>query len=398
MEPASDIRTGRVLDLDILRRELGDVGPVTIGAADVEPFLETRVALEDRRTRGLHAGMAFTFRDPETATDLTRTYPWARSVVAVAYAYGAGPRRAESGPVVARFARPDAYRGLRSALDRIAAVIRRRGYRAEPVADSSHLVDRAAAVRAGIAWWGKSTMALVPGAGPWALLGGVVTDADVPPSRPTARSCGSCTACIPACPTGAIVAPGILDARRCLSAVLQRPGAIPRELRVAVGGRLYGCDDCLEACPPGRRASAGADPSDPIDLIEVLGADDADLLDRFSHWYLPARNPRYVRRNALVVAGNIAGRAALPIVGGFLGHPDPLLRLHAAWATGRIGGRRGLAALQVALAGETDVEVRAEIESAIATAVATTVANIAAPSGTSRLASEGGRNALISAT
>ncbi len=368
MEPASPIRTGRTLDLGMLRRDIGDVGPVTIGATDIAPFPEARGALEDRRSRGFHGGMGFTFRDPDTAADPTRTYPWARSIVAVAYAYGAAPRRADTGPVVARFARPDAYRGLRSALDRVVAVLRGHGYRAEPVADSSHLVDRAVAVRAGIAWWGKSSMVLVPGAGPWVLLGAVVTDAEVPPSRPSARSCGSCTACIPACPTGAIVAPGILDARRCLSAVLQRPGVIPRPLRVAVGARLYGCDDCLDACPPGRPASAGAEPSDPIDLIEILGADDADLLARFSHWYLPGRNPRYVRRNALVVAGNIAGQEALAVVAGFLGHPDPLLRIHAAWATGRIGGRRGLAALRSALAGESDDEVRAELASAIAMA------------------------------
>ena len=132
------------------------------------------------------------------------------------------------------------------------------GHRAAVLCDDSRLVDRAAAVRAGVGWWGKSTMVLAPGHGPWLLLGSVVTDASLPPDTPMARDCGTCAACLPACPTGALVAPGVLDARRCLAALAQSPGAIPREFRRAMGDRLYGCDDCLEACPPGQRARLAA--------------------------------------------------------------------------------------------------------------------------------------------
>ena len=130
---------------------------------------------------------------------------------------------------------------------------------------------------------------LVPGAGPWVLLGSVITDADLEPSAEMRRGCGTCTACIPACPTGAIIAPGVLDARRCLSAILQSPGWIPAEIRTAVGDRLYGCDDCLDACPPGDRLLALAtNPVGRVDVYALLGSDDAALAHQFRTSTCPA--------------------------------------------------------------------------------------------------------------
>ena len=124
------------------------------------------------------------------------------------------------------------------------------------VADDNALVDREAAYRAGLGWYGKNANLLLPGEGSWFVLGSVVTDAPAaPPSRPRrcADGCGTCTRCLDGCPTGAIVAPGVVDARRCLAWLLQVEGAFPREHRVALGDRLYGCDDCQEVCPPNRR-------------------------------------------------------------------------------------------------------------------------------------------------
>ena len=144
-----------------------------------------------------------------------------------------------------------------------------------------------------------------------------------PDDEPMRRGCGSCSACLPACPTGALVEPGVLDATRCLAYWLQAPGAIPRELRALVGDRLYGCDDCIEACPPGSRLMEQAKATrGRVDVFAVLDADDDTLLEEFAHHYMPGRHPRFLRRNALVVVGNTAGSRSVAYAAGFLAHPD----------------------------------------------------------------------------
>jgi len=346
-----------------------------LGFTGADPFPEVRREMERRAASGESAALRFTYADPAVATDVTRSFPWARSLVvgAMAYLPAAGsPGPAEPGTaVVARFATSDHYAPLRRALARIADRLEGAGHRAEVLVDDNRLVDRAAAVRAGVAWWGKSTLVLAPGAGPWLLVGSVATDALLAPDQPMQRSCGTCTACIPACPTGAITAPGILDARRCLAHVLQAPGPIPMELRPLVGDRLYGCDDCLTACPPGSAlAERSADPAGRISLVEVLGAADRPLLARFEHFYIPRNRARFLRRNALVVLGNSGDRSLTGVAAGFLGHPDALLRGHAAWALGALGGPMARAALSQAAPGERDPGAAAEMAAALEGAVA----------------------------
>ena len=182
-------------------------------------------------------------------------------------------------------------------------------------------------------------MLLAPGLGPWFLIGCVLTDATFPPTSPMRRDCGTCVACVPACPTGALAEPGVLDARRCLAAILQRPGSIPLELRGAVGDRLYGCDDCLDACPPGHRLLGAATASSgEVDPRRVLTAAAADLLAEFGHFYLPGRDVRWLRRNALVTLGNTGTEDDLVLLAGHLAHPDPVIVEHAGWAIAAIGG------------------------------------------------------------
>ena len=349
---------------------------VRVGVAGVHAFDDVRTEIERRDASGERGDLGFVYRDPEIATEPLRSFPWATSIVVAAVGYlrpgdgldgdrpdGRGHDRGDRS--VARFADGDRYRDLRSVLTAIGAELASAGHRAEPIADDDRLVDRAVAVRAGIAWWGKSTMALAPGMGPWFLIGSVVTDAALPATPPMERSCGTCTACIPACPTGAIVAPGILDARRCLAALFQGRGAIPRDLRHAAGGRIYGCDDCLTACPPGHPSLADL-PAGPTPTPEqVLGRSDEELLADHGHWYIPGRRVRFIRRNALVAAGNSGSEDLVPLLAGYLGHPDPLLREHAAWAIGAIGGDRAEAVLAVAARLEQDPAVGEEIAMAL---------------------------------
>jgi len=329
-----------------------------------DPFDGLAATMNERKAAGVSANLAFTYRNPTIAADVRRTFPWAERLVAVAFAYEpeAGTSVPEPGTLrIARFADGDHYLGLRAALAVLVAELESSGARAHALTDDSRLVDRAVAQRAGIGWWGRSTMVLVPGAGPWVLLGSVATDAPLDVDEPMVRTCGSCTACIPACPTGAILDDGVLDVRRCLAHHLQSPGLIPEELRAAVGDRLYGCDDCLTSCPPGNRALEAAGPVPGPEILDILGATDADLLERYGHFYLPARRPRILRRNALVAAGNDRSPELESVIIGYLGHPDWLLRAHAAWAVGQLGTELGRAALDVALSEEGDGRVRREL-------------------------------------
>ena len=345
-------------------------GLAALGIASADPFPDIRRGMEERLGAGLHGGLRFTYRNPATATDVRASFPWAECLVVGSWGYlpaagSPGPPRAGTARV-ARFATADHYRLLRAGLQSLADLLRAAGRRAEVLCDDSRLVDRAAAVRAGVGWWGRSTMVLSPGQGPWLLLGSVVTDAVLPASPPSRRSCGTCTACLPACPTGALIAPGVLDARRCLAALAQASGAIPHEYRRAMGDRLYGCDACLEACPPGRRCLVGAAGGrGRVNLAGLLAADDAALRQRFGHWYIPGRRVRCLRRNALVALGNAGGREAGQAAAGYLDHDDPMLRGHAAWALGELGGAEARVALARAARRESDGWVLEEIRRAV---------------------------------
>jgi epoxyqueuosine reductase len=350
---------------------VGDAnGAVGLGTCTVEPFAEVRAEMDRRLESGEAGRRRFTYTDPAVSTDVRTTFPWAERLVVAAVTYlpvagRPGPPRANTGRV-ARFATRDHYVPLRELLAALSAELGRAGFRAEPLADDNRLVDRAAAVRSGVAWWGKSTMALAPRYGPWMLLGSIVTDATLPVGKPMVRDCGTCTACIPACPTGALDTEGILDATRCISYWAQTPGMIPVPVREAWGDRLYGCDDCLEACPPGERweAQAGA-VTGRVDLIELLGKPDAELLGEYGHFYLPRRDPRFLRRNALVALAHTGSTDAIPVLAGYLQSSVAVLRAHAAWALGRLSAAAAIPALQRAAAVESDPSVRNELMAAL---------------------------------
>lgn len=332
-------------------REIGcSAGLAALGVAAAEPFLATRDELERRKREGLHAGMQFTYRNPTRSTDPGLTAPWARSLVvgARSYRHRAVPAPAEVGPVarVARHAWADHYRQLRQSLDVVAGRLRECDWRALVVADDNALVDREAAYRAGLGWYGKSSNLLLEGGGSWYVLGSVLTDAPLAPARSrVADGCGTCRRCLDACPTAAIVAPGVVDARRCLAWLLQADGSFPREHRAALGDRIYGCDECQEVCPPNRAQDRRSEPSSgPADawvsLVDLLGKDDETLLGDHGRWYIARREPRHLRRNALVALGNCGdpgdGRVVRAI-GEALGHTDGMVRAHAVWAAARLG-------------------------------------------------------------
>ena len=434
-----------------------EVGLDAVGIASAEPFDEAREELEARRSRGLASSMQFTYRNPARSCDPSAALAGARSLIVGALRYeGDGRTRTGSGgktgrgvareaasgtsrvegstaastpwletasgacegsareaaeeaaeeahgemmfAKVAAYAQRDYYADLRSALAEIAKRLRDDGHEALVVADDNALMDREAARRAGLGWYGKNTCLLIPRKGSRFVLGSVITTAEFAPSKPVDRTCGTCSLCQKACPTGALDTAGQLDARRCLAWLLQAEGIFPREYRAALGNRFYGCDDCQDVCPVNsfgemskgnRRATAhlfldsdrelarkrravprlpGAtqEKLDFAPVLEVLKLTDEELMDRYGRFYIARRQPRYLRRNALLVLANVSPLEACSHFeaddreGGAdgdangleevnavadevntaleeaVGHEDPMLRAHGVWAAQRLG-------------------------------------------------------------
>ena len=344
--------------LEALGRQVESLGRAhgldAVGIAPASPLTRARQILDERKAAGLHGGMEFTYRNPARSTSPDRVVPDAAAIVVGARRYASHPPAPAHGiePAgrVARYAWTDHYAPLREALKAVALHLRAHGHRAVVVADDNAMVDREVAYRAGIGWFGKNANLLLPGAGSWFVLGAVVTDAPLPVAGgPVPDGCGTCRRCLDACPTGAIVAPGVVDARRCLAWLVQQPGTFPRQHRLALHDRIYGCDDCQEVCPPNLRFDrtapptlkpAAPSPGPWVPLLDLLAAGDDELLARYGRWYLAGRDPRWLRRNALIALGNIGDRGDERVVAALqrhLRHTDPMLRSHAAWAARRLG-------------------------------------------------------------
>jgi epoxyqueuosine reductase len=234
----------------------------------------------------------------------------------------------------------DAYAELR---EKLHALGRRLGGQYRVLVDENDHVDREGAVRSGVGFYGKNTMLITRRHGSWVVLGTLVTDAEIERSAPLELDCGSCTLCIEACPTGALDEPGTLDSTRCLSYWTQAPGSIPEEYRGELGAQVYGCDICQDVCPWNRgiekRREGEVPPADAephVSLVEWLEQDDEELRTRYERLYFPRKDPRYLRRNALVAAGNARDPELRAAVDGYARNGDPLLREHAEWALERL--------------------------------------------------------------
>ena len=330
--------------------ELTDVaiaaGLERFGAAPAAPLLRARAEMNRRVAAGLVNDMRFTYNNIERATDPASLVEGARTVLVGAMGYDLVRNDPEpDGPAarVARYAWLDHYAELKRRLTVVAGRLRADGHRAVVFADDNSIVDREVASLAGIGWHGKNANILLPGAGSFFVLGCIVTTADVPVSGAVADGCGICDRCIPACPTDAIPAPGVIDANRCLSWLLQKPGVFPREHRVALGDRIYGCDDCQTACPFTRRrppAESAVPTESTVDVLALLAADDREVMRRCDRWWVHERDATWVRRNLLVVLGNTADPADPRVSGALesaLADPRPVLRAHAVWAAARLG-------------------------------------------------------------
>jgi epoxyqueuosine reductase len=279
---------------------------------------------------------------------------------------------------VSRYAWGDDYHArIRQHLDELADVLRGHvpaaGVRG--VVDTAPLLEREFAQLAGLGWIGKNTLLLNRQIGSWFFLAALLTDVELAYDEPHATDhCGTCRACLDACPTQAFVEPYVLDARRCISYLtIELRGPIPHNLREGVGDWLFGCDICQDVCPWNRRAPVCDDPSflpdegrNPTSLAELFSLDDKTFRERFRHTPLWRAKRRGLLRNAAIVLGNQQHLLAVPALVRGLHDDDPLVRGAAAWALGRCASAAALAALERRLSEEGAPEVRAEIEAALA--------------------------------
>jgi epoxyqueuosine reductase len=327
-------------DLEQLAEEVGiDV----VGAARAEPYAETERHIRERRARGLFADMKFTMAHPEESCHPETLLPGARTVVSAALCYYAPePERPPGYGRLPRYTWYDAYAELREKLD---ALGRRIGGAYRVFVDSNQHVDREGAARSGVGFYGKNTLLITQRHGSWVVLGTLVTDVELESTPPLDLDCGACRLCIDACPTGALDEPGTLDSTRCLSYWTQAPAPVPEAYREHLGAHVYGCDICQDVCPWNRgvekrraHAELPANAEPHVSLVDWLRAD-GETVTRYDRLYVPRNEARWLRRNALVAAGNVGGEAERDAVAELAASDDELLREHAAWALARLEER-----------------------------------------------------------
>jgi epoxyqueuosine reductase len=342
---------------------------VAVGPADPPPHA---AAFDDWLEAGHAGGMAYLARGRDKRLDPDRVLAGARSVIACALGYLQEPGAADR-PGVARYAWGEDYhavmeprlRALAETVGRLAP-----GSVARTYVDTGPLLERDLAARAGLGWIGKNTMLLHPDLGSFFFIGTVLTTAALGFDAPLPDRCGTCTRCLEACPTAAFVDPYVLDARRCIAYLtIEHRGPVPAELRPGVGAWTFGCDVCQDVCPWNRRAPATGEAAFQPRALPLLGElllmDEAAYRERFRGSPLKRTGRAGLARNAAVALGNRGSAEDVPTLAGALGHADPTVRGHAAWALGRIGGTDARRALLAARGREADAGTLDEIELAL---------------------------------
>ena len=352
-----------------------------VGVASADPFVETEAAAIDRLRQGLMDGLPWYHEARARRGCRPRELlPDALSIIALGVSYHnppmSQPRDGKLRGRVAMYAWGDDYhkvmerraKGLMGDLQALG------GTSARFYVDYGPMPDRAVAQRAGIGWFGKNTNLLSPGVGSFTLLAEILTNLDLEPDEPLRKNCGQCTLCIPACPTGAIPAPYVIDNTRCISYhTIENRGPIPEDLRPLMGDWVFGCDICQDVCPVNERAEADGDPAFAAeaverqrpDLVEILRMTEESFQRAFQGSAVRRAKLAGLQRNACIALGNSGEATAIPALAGAMANGSPLVRGHAAWALGRIGGEEARRMLRRALTAEADAWVRQEVEAAL---------------------------------
>lgn len=332
---------------------------------------------------GMQADMAWLERTVEKRLQPGLVLPGARSVIMLGVNYSTGALR-QAGPTWARYALYEDYHDtMKPALAAAGRVLEELyGVGADDYryyVDTGPVLERGWAAKAGLGFAGKNAMLISRQHGNWLFLAAILTRVELVPDQPlrpqtsgfadTGLLCGKCTRCLDACPTQAFAAPGVVDARRCISyQTIENKSIIPRELRVGIGHHIYGCDVCLEVCPwnrfarEGRRLLLSARFEIPeLSLADLLALTPERFTGIFRKTAIKRLKLRGLLRNACVVAGNSGDASLLPALVRLVAHELPVVRAHAVWAVRRLAGEsRADALLQGLRLHETEASVLAE--------------------------------------
>lgn len=339
---------------------------------------------------GMQGEMAWMERSAEKRLDPQLVLPGARSIIMLGVNYANPQLGGGGGPRWARYALHEDYHetmkpGLMAAGRLLEELFGIGSAAYRYYTDTGPVLERSWAARAGLGFVGKNAMLISRRHGNWLLLGAILTTVELAPDEPIKKTltagagasspvgllCGKCTRCLDACPTRAFAAPGVVDARRCISyQTIENRGSIPRELRPGIGDRVFGCDICLEVCPWNRFAQRGREmlliargELTALTLRELLELTPERFADVFRRTPIKRVKHAGLLRNACVVAGNSGDLMLLPVLVRLAMHEQPVVRAHAVWAVIRLAGaQRAAALLGAARTAETDVSVLTEYE------------------------------------
>lgn len=383
--PLSTTAAGRAQLTTAVKRLAPEHGLTVAAVTTAEPFHELEPMLTEHIAQGHMAGLDwFTAERARFSLDPRNLHPTARSLIAVGIAYWSlDPGKPDDGVPRGRISRYawglDYHDLLKTRMTTFLAAIEDlagRSIESRLLVDTARIVDRAVAARAGLGWYGKHACIIVPGHGSWVMLGSLLLDLELDPDPPIDHDCGRCQICLNRCPTGAIVAPYTIDTPRCLSfQTIEQRGAIPRELRPLLGDWVFGCDVCQDVCPYTKAARPATDPAfQPRslanaypDLRWLLQIDQAEFRTVYRGTPVTRAKRRGLARNAAVALGNIGNPDDVSVlIEALTNHDEPLVRGHAAWALGRLGGAAARTALDRRRHFEPDETVREEIDLALA--------------------------------
>ncbi|CDQ40778.1 tRNA epoxyqueuosine(34) reductase QueG [Virgibacillus salexigens] len=373
------------MQTDLLKQEIIDyskqIGIDKIGFASADVFGELKERL--KRQQALNYQSGFEKGTIEERTEPTRLLPEAKSIISIALAY---PSRMKDAPRSTKeerrglFARAswgvDYHIVMRERLNKLAAFIQDKvpDGKNKVMVDTGELSDRAVAERAGIGFSGKNTSIITPEFGSFVYLGELITNVPFVPDEPVDDSCGSCTKCIDACPTGAIVQGGQLNAQRCIAFLTQTKDFLPDEFRSKIGNRVYGCDTCQVVCPKNHKVDFHIHPefepehevSKPK-LIPMLKLSNREFKATFGHISGSWRGKKPIQRNTLIALGHYKDKTAVKeIIDVMTKDPRPVIRGTAAWSLGKIGTEEAFHAIKIAMEQETDEQVLFEMEKGLA--------------------------------
>lgn len=327
---------------DRLRAEALSIGFDVFGVAPINADVRAEY-FKKWINEGMHGEMEWMGKNTERRTEVSKILPEARSIIVVGLNY----YQPQPNPhyQIAKYALGSDYHNvITKKLKKLCTVMRSHGGAQKPYVDTGPVLEKPLAVAAGLGWQGKSTILLQSGFGTWLFIGIIITTLDLEPSQPQPNRCGSCTRCITACPTAAIIAPYQLDARKCLAYLtIEHKGPIPIEYRKPMGNRVFGCDDCLDVCPWNRWAKVTQENKfiarpQPV-LKETLSWSEEDFINHFKG--TPVKRLGLLRwwRNALTVLGNVGDQSDLPAIEKLITHDSKMVGEHAQWARDQIISR-----------------------------------------------------------